>query len=113
MRRQTISTRDEMGEQIILANPDSALNILNHLNKQIKSRPGSTRMYYEVLLCRAQDLCYFTHKSDETMKKAVEYYKDKKNTTNCYRRITVWDASIGILGMRQRQSRELSKGIRT
>ena len=65
-------------EQIILANPDSALNILNHLNKQIKSEPESTRMYYEVLLCRAQDLCYFTHKSDETMKKAVEYYKDKK-----------------------------------
>ena len=65
-------------EQIILANPDSALNILNHLNKQIKSEPESTRMYYEVLLCRAQDLCYVTHKSDETMKKAVEYYEDKK-----------------------------------
>ncbi len=62
-------------ENYLMTDYDSAYNLLSGMQKEIKSESQATRMYYQILLCRAQDLCYVVHKSDTEMKKVIEFYK--------------------------------------
>jgi tetratricopeptide (TPR) repeat protein len=64
---------------IILENPDRAYSILIKMQGSIKDEPKSAQMYYQILLCRAQDLCFVPHNSDSVMKKVVMYYQKHKN----------------------------------
>jgi tetratricopeptide (TPR) repeat protein len=62
-------------ENYLMTNYDSAYNLLSGMQQEIKSESQATQMYYQILLCRAQDLCYVVHKSDIEMKKVIEFYK--------------------------------------
>ena len=64
---------------IILENPDRAYSILIKMQGSIKDEPKSAQMYYQILLCRAQDLCFVPHNSDSVMKKVVMYYQKHNN----------------------------------
>ena len=60
-------------EIILNEHPQKAYNKLKNLN--IKNAPDSLQMYYQILLCRAEDLCYVPHQSDSAMLNVAKYYK--------------------------------------
>jgi len=60
---------------ILLKNPDKALYLLDKLRKNITKQQNGTQMYYQLLLFRAQDMCYISHKSKTEIVKCIDYYK--------------------------------------
>lgn len=45
----------------------------------IDDMPDSTQMYFQILRCRSEDLCYIPHKSDSVMMNVVKYYQNKNH----------------------------------
>lgn len=66
-------------ENLIFKNPKAAYRKLIKMDVSIKDKPDSVKMHYEILLCRAQDLCYVNHKSDSIMKNVIKYYEANHN----------------------------------
>jgi len=65
------------GEKLLIKNPQEALSLLMRLQQQIKDQPKGVQMYYELLLFRAQDMCYVIHKSKDKVDKCISYYKNE------------------------------------
>lgn len=65
---------------VLIKDPHRALLLLTNLRSKINKEPEETRMYYALLLFRAQDMCYVTHKSEQVINTAIAYYK--KNGDN-------------------------------
>jgi len=66
-------------DKILISNPNEALVLLTSMGNNIKEEPVEVQMYYEILLFRAQDMCYIVHKSRKTIDKAIEFYKNKRD----------------------------------
>jgi len=60
--------------------PDSALTILDEWIDSINSERKPVRMYYYLLLTKAQDKCFIEHTSDSIMIEVADYYR-KHGTT--------------------------------
>ncbi|NDW12246.1 hypothetical protein D0T50_05000 [Bacteroides sp. 214] len=59
--------------------PDSALSLLTAFSASVQHENHPTRMYYNLLLTKAQDKCFLTHTSDLLMNPVVDYYQKHGN----------------------------------
>jgi len=66
-------------EKILINDPGRALSLLKGVHEQIKEQPEATQMYYELLLFRAQDMCFITHKSKDIIEKCINYYEKERD----------------------------------
>lgn len=63
-------------EALLSKKPEQAYKALLAIHPSIETQPASIQMYYQILLCRAQDLNYITHTNDSIMKDVVHYYQN-------------------------------------
>ena len=66
-------------EKILINDPGRALSLLKEVHKQIMEQPEATQMYYELLLFRAQDMCFITHNSKDTIEECINYYEKESD----------------------------------
>lgn len=69
-------------DKILISNPNEALDLLISMGNNIKEEQVEVQMYYEILLFRAQDMCYIVHKSRNTIDRTIEFYKNKRDNDN-------------------------------
>lgn len=68
-----------VADSLAVVQPDSALHLLKEQGNNMVNEPETTRMYYQLLLIKAQDKAYITHTSDSDIVKIVRYYEKKKD----------------------------------
>ncbi|WP_163210927.1 tetratricopeptide repeat protein [Bacteroides sp. 519] len=66
-------------DSLLSYRPDSAFSVLEEIRPHIHTQRRDLRMYYILLLTKAQDKCYIPHTSDSLMKIAVPYYEQWGN----------------------------------
>ncbi len=66
-------------EKILINDPGRALSLLKGVHEQIKEQPEEAQMYYGLLLFRAQDMCFITHNSKDTIERCINYYEKKSD----------------------------------
>ncbi|GAK36303.1 TPR repeat protein [Bacteroides graminisolvens DSM 19988 = JCM 15093] len=77
----------QIADSIVIQDPDSAVLLLEKLEKDIIKEPENTRMYYYLLYTKAKDKAYIPHTSDSLMQRVLHYYqsnKDKKHLPEAY-----------------------------
>lgn len=77
----------QIADSIVIQDPDSAVLLLEKLEKDIIKEPEDTRMYYYLLYTKAKDKAYIPHTSDSLMQRVLHYYqsnKDKKHLPEAY-----------------------------
>jgi len=72
--KQSYPTQMQRAEKILLKEPITALSMLDSIKKMIKNQPIEAQRYYDLLLFRANDICYIPHPSNDTIKKCITYY---------------------------------------
>ena len=68
-----------VADSLTAVQPDSALRLLQGLENDMVGEPEATRMYYRLLLIKAQDKAYVTHTSDSNIVEVVHYYEGKRD----------------------------------
>lgn len=66
-------------EKMLMINPGSAYQLLCSKRNDLNNESKPAQIYYQLLLFRAQDLCYIPHKSEVTMSMVVQYYQKKND----------------------------------
>jgi tetratricopeptide (TPR) repeat protein len=66
-------------EKILINKPTTALSMLDSVKGTIKNQPTETQRYYDLLLFRAHDMCYFPHTSNDSIQKCIAYYTKNFN----------------------------------
>lgn len=72
--KQSYPIQMQRAEKILLNKPITALSMLDSIKEAIKNQPIETRKYYDILLFRANDMCYIPHPSNDTINKCIAYY---------------------------------------
>ncbi len=72
--KQSYPIQMQRAEKILLNKPITALSMLDSIKEAIKNQPIETRKYYDLLLFRANDMCYIPHPSNDTINKCIAYY---------------------------------------
>lgn len=66
-------------EKILINKPATALSKLDSIKGLIKNQPTETQRYYDLLMFRAHDMCYFPHPSNDSIQKCITYYTKNFN----------------------------------
>lgn len=66
-------------DSLTCVQPDSAIILLQNIQKEIDRMPKATQMYYRLLCIKAQDKAYVTHSSDTLIKEVIHYYENQKD----------------------------------
>lgn len=56
--------------------PNRAMTLLTDFKDSVRPQSEGTRMYYQLLVIKANDKCYVPHTSDSLIKIVVQYYED-------------------------------------
>jgi tetratricopeptide (TPR) repeat protein len=78
--KQSYPAEMTKAEKILINDPGRALSLLKGVHEQIKEQPEETQMYYELLFFRAQDMCFITHNSKDTIERCIDYYEKDSNS---------------------------------
>lgn len=66
-------------DRLIYENPDSAMELLDSLSKEITNYSQSVQMYFQLLTVKARDKAYITHTSDSLILSVIDYYTRTEN----------------------------------
>ena len=69
----------QKAEKLIISNPTTALRMLDGIKITINNQPTETQRFYDLLIFRANDMCYISHPSNDTIQRCITYYTQNFN----------------------------------
>ncbi len=77
--KQSFPLQMQKAEKLVISKPTTALQLLDSIKSKINNQPTETQRYYDLLMFRANDMCYIPHPSNDTIQRCITYYTKNFN----------------------------------
>jgi len=77
--KQSYPVQMQKAEKLLISEPATALHMLDSIKSTINYQPTETQRYYDLLIFRANDMCYIPHPSNDTIQRCITYYTKNFN----------------------------------